>query len=385
MPLVGDPAKSSKTAASNQQGRFYRPELDALRFFAFLGVFLTHGATINMHGSLMSKYPNIAKSVLLVRMAGSFGLSLFFFLSAFIITSLLVVERQQTGTVHLRNFYLRRVLRIWPLYLAYIVSAFIVGRCWAPVRFSGYTLSAYLLLSANWYAIAKGFVTDSIQFLWSISVEEQFYLIWPAAVRNLSRNGIRNFCLGLLTVSILSTTVLAATGSSFLNLWYNSAVELMFFAGGGLLALQVGMREQPKSGPRAAGILLASVVSWLFAAYFVQDRSLLLAGGTARSLETFLFDLVGSGCLLWGFLYLPLILIRPSLIYLGRISYGLYVFQGVALVFGRTVLAPHMRGVEWFALTLLLNLALASLSYEFWEKPFLRLKRRFELVHSRAV
>lgn len=89
--------------------RFYRPELDVLRFFAFLAV-LIH------HGPYAPGVPN------LFRRMGGFGLSMFFLLSSFLITELLVREREQTKTVNWKAFFVRRALRIWPLYFAALMA-----------------------------------------------------------------------------------------------------------------------------------------------------------------------------------------------------------------------------------------------------------------------
>src|ERR1019366_7648286 len=101
-------------------GRFYRPELDALRFFAFLAVFLHHGPSYGLFD--------------LVTRAGGFGLSMFFLLSAYLITELLFREREQTGTIAWKLFFTRRALRIWPLYYAALAGGFFISRI-APHRF----------------------------------------------------------------------------------------------------------------------------------------------------------------------------------------------------------------------------------------------------------
>src|ERR1700722_6435581 len=96
---------SSAGIAHVNAKRFYRPELDALRFFAFLGVLLHHG-------------PKPQGFLTVVSDAGSFGLLMFFLLSAYLITELLFREREQTGTISWKHFFVRRALRIWPLYYA---------------------------------------------------------------------------------------------------------------------------------------------------------------------------------------------------------------------------------------------------------------------------
>src|SRR6185437_12176413 len=128
---------------------YYRPELDALRFFAFLAVLIHHGP----------ETPRI----------GGFGLSMFFMLSAYLITELLTREREQTGTISWRLFFIRRSLRIWPLYFA-VVFLLADHRAWLVL----------VLFIANWSQADPGRLAAP---LWSLSIEEQFYLFWPPVMK----------------------------------------------------------------------------------------------------------------------------------------------------------------------------------------------------------
>jgi peptidoglycan/LPS O-acetylase OafA/YrhL len=325
---------AAEGTAPEKVSRFYRPELDALRFFAFLFVFIGHGLEVNVRTGVLHRFPLLARGVSFLTHAGGFGLSLFFFLSSFLITTLLMLERERVGTIALRSFYMRRILRIWPLYFTFMAVAFIIGRLWEPARFGPHALLAFYAISANWYVIAAGQLPITVTFLWSISVEEQFYLIWPTCVRRLSANGIRYFCIGLLIAGFTGIAALAYEHTAILNIWFNSITESIFFASGGLLALLI---------------------------------------------------LVGVNALLLAFLHLPRQALMKPLVYLGRISYGLYVFHGISILVARHFLAHRMPGGIWLIPTFALTVLLAVLSYEFFEKPFLRLKHRFEVVHSRAA
>jgi peptidoglycan/LPS O-acetylase OafA/YrhL len=103
---------------------FYRPELDVLRFFAFFAVFLTHSLTHSADTWVSYGLPrSLGMLLAAVAGAGAFGVSLFFMLSAYLITTLLLGEKQTTNDVHLRSFYFRRILRIWPLYFFMLAVA----------------------------------------------------------------------------------------------------------------------------------------------------------------------------------------------------------------------------------------------------------------------
>jgi peptidoglycan/LPS O-acetylase OafA/YrhL len=364
--------------------RYYRPELDALRFFAFFSVFIAHGVEVNFQTGILHSHPGIAHAINFLRYLGGFGLSLFFLLSSFLITTLLLLERERTGTVHLKSFYVRRVLRIWPLYVTYMVAAFLIGRVWPEAWFSGHALLAYFTLSANWFLISAGTVTACVQFLWSISVEEQFYLVWPLLLRFLTRRGLHILCVSLIAASLVGTGVLAATHSAGINLWFNSLSESLFFACGGLLALFVGLKQQPESWRKWLAGVGVCVVCWLSADATGLFDAPFATASPAHAISFFILAAGGAAALVWGFLHIPRRLILPQLVYLGRISFGLYVFHGMTMLVGRQFIAPWFHGGLWLIPTFALTVAVAALSYEFLEKPFLKLKYRFELVHSRT-
>jgi peptidoglycan/LPS O-acetylase OafA/YrhL len=380
-----EPARRSSTEAQGRPtGRYYRPALDALRFFAFFSVFIAHGVEVNFHAGVLHSHPGIAHAVDFLRYLGGFGLSLFFFLSSFLISTLLLLERERTGTVNLKSFYVRRMLRIWPLYVTYMIAAFLIGRMWLPAWFSGHALLAYFTLSANWFIIVTGTVSTCVQFLWSISVEEQFYLVWPVLLRFLTRRGMHILCVSLIAVSLAGTGVLAATHSSGINLWFNSLSESLFFACGGLLALFVGLKQQPESWWRWLAGVGVCAVCWLSADATGLFDTPNAAVSPARAISFYILAAGGAAALVWGFLHIPRRLILPQLVYLGRISFGLYVFHGMTMLLGRQFIAPWFHGGLWLIPTFALTVVVAALSYEFLEKPFLKLKYRFELVHSRT-
>ena len=139
------------------QGRsFYHPELDVLRFIAFFLVFLGH-ANYDLPLPTWSTSPFTTGLYLAVHGAGSAGVGLFFTLSSYLITELLLRERERTGTVHLGAFYIRRILRIWPLYLFFLlVVRPILGHYLPTEQFSPVFLMTFLLLVGNWECYRSG-------------------------------------------------------------------------------------------------------------------------------------------------------------------------------------------------------------------------------------
>jgi peptidoglycan/LPS O-acetylase OafA/YrhL len=159
--------------------RFYRPELDAMRFFAFLCVFFHHALSRASVGELISPYPFrdfFADSL-------KYAVSLFFLLSGYLITTLLKIEQESIGKVDLRAFYGRRIARIWPLYYSFLVIVLLVAIAVPRELPVSGALLAFLFFSGNWFVYvaggAVGGAVGGLGILWSVNVEEQFYLFWP--------------------------------------------------------------------------------------------------------------------------------------------------------------------------------------------------------------
>jgi len=346
--------------------RFYRPELDVLRFGAFLLVLMHHTISNQGHGRV----------VLAIREAGSYGVSVFFLLSAYLITELLLREKEATGTVSLRRFYIRRILRIWPLYFGFLAIAFVTGHLVhrPETYFSALALAGALLLVGNFCA-AHGLALGIAGALWSISVEEQFYLLWPFLARVLTRQRVVVAGLGLWAASQIVTTILIRKGVPYYpNLWLSSIPQVQYFALGMML---IGLRPV-QIGPAFRTALAGAGLLTLF-----------LAVDMAGPYLVFPVAGIGAALIFSAFLGASLPAIGP-LQYLGKISYGLYVFHESCLLL--THIASHripfVRLHPWllvYTVPLPLTIAIASLSYRYFETPFLRLKERFETVHSRPA
>jgi peptidoglycan/LPS O-acetylase OafA/YrhL len=375
-------ADAALLTENRPEGRFYRPELDALRFFAFFSVFLAHA----LQPSPAQKFENI------VRGAGSFGLSLFFLLSAFLITELLLRERSRTGTVHLRAFYARRILRIWPLYFAIVGFGYLFGlvRPDAPWGFS--RLVAYFLLLGNFYTGRHGQAQNQAGAMWSISIEEQFYLLWPSIVKRGTR--LLLFVSSLLVpLAYFWIFVLLRTHTTLEpGIWTNSIVEFQFFGLGALIALALRGKPPKLHGGIRLAMFLAGVALWLLASGYFDVFS-------SQEIPVWRvmmgYASVALGC---GLQCLGILGARPKwfpgvLVYLGKISYGLYAFHLLGLRMAYA-LAVHMHRLPYLASALMdlripvalgITVLVAMLSYQFFETPFLRIKERFTLVKSRAI
>lgn len=363
-------------------GGFYRPELDILRFFAFFGVFASHVVasygleTFTKHGIP----PWIATAITSAAEGGAYGVDLFFCLSAYLITELLLREKERFGALDIKSFYMRRILRIWPLYYFVVFVAYTVPFFDPQNEFQLPQLMAYVLLSGNWSLMLFGGTGGSIVFpLWSISVEEQFYLLWPPIVAKLQRYQL---AIAAVIMVILANAVRwwqIANGTDPLHLWLNTVAHLDSIAAGILLSLFLGGKTPRISKLWRIVMIVASVTCLATVAYFVKPgdtapitsyAALFGYIGVVLSCLALLRSFIGSG-------------MRSNLLeYLGKISYGLYVYHIAALFIVHKIPALNYAIVAELA-AFSLTVALAAVSYRMMEKPFLKLKLQFTHVKSR--
>jgi peptidoglycan/LPS O-acetylase OafA/YrhL len=371
--LVADTARfeghTVQTAAgreglpSRTSSRFYLPQLDGLRFLAFAVVFYHHFFPVR-NGT----------NPWLVAMAeaGRLGVDLFFVLSSFLITSLLLREQDARDQIDVPAFWVRRILRIWPLYFAFVAGAAVVER---PVW---WYLAGLLTFTMNW-TVLGGWYPSVTSHLWSISIEEQFYFGWPLVVRWTPRRALPWVCLGMIAVAITTRAVLVSRGldASAQAIWVNTAAHLDPLAIGGLVALAWARR--PWTLP--AGTHWLALAGASVALTLIQHRGIVPIP-SVHQIWTYLVSAVILGGVVAATAgsQSGLLASRP-LVYLGRISYGLYVFHMPVL----TAFEPFTDLVRWVVrlpLAFGLTLAVAALSYRFLEQPFLRLKERFTYVRS---
>jgi peptidoglycan/LPS O-acetylase OafA/YrhL len=376
-----------------ERTRFYRPELDVLRFAAFLSVFFCHLLPADPPPQVRGLSSIIWNSILAIRDAGNFGVCIFFLLSSYLITELLRRERLETNATHLRSFYMRRVLRIWPLYFVVLAVFVVGGTLWSPLRMQPVRVLTYALLVGNWYMVIYPLTSGPLRHLWSISVEEQFYITWPFMIKVGGMKCIKVVSLALLPASYL-TIFFGSIYQSHLDvtMWLNSLVQFQFFALGALLAIYLPGISLDLSRRSRAAMLIAGMVSWLVAsgvfgikrAGFTPHPTAMCAGYASAALGSVLIFLAVLGVASRG---LP-----RSLVFLGKISYGLYVFQELGLSMSNSFrkavgLASHtpLHFLLNAVLSLAITIAFAMLSYRYLEYPFLQLKRRFTFVESRSA
>jgi peptidoglycan/LPS O-acetylase OafA/YrhL len=373
-------------SARSSTARFYHPELDVLRFFAFLMVFFHHAFPHDPTFWTKLGVPGFLAEVLAgIGATGAFGVSLFFVLSSYLITELLLREKDLLGTLDVRSFYIRRILRIWPLYFAFLALAVVLQ--WI-VPGQHVTLRAgmwFSLLAGNWFIVFHGFPSSVIFPLWSVSIEEQFYITWPAIVRRVSETGMLICAALLLTVATASRVYLGMHHTPESDVWCNTFVQLDPIAIGILLAVLL-KGEIPRLSKLARGAMaVAGIVGLALGAVYFGIKNDPIT--TTRIVLGYPSVAIGGALLLLAVLRNSDKRANPVLVYLGRISYGLYVFHVLGLLISDYTVHDQTANLLRYSVRVCVALAatigMSAISYRWLETPFLSLKQRFTHVLSR--
>jgi len=358
------------------------PELDGLRAFAILAVMLGHLlATTPSLQHLPSGLPPKLETIV---NHGWLGVDLFFLLSGFLITSILVGTKQFGARRYFGGFYLRRALRIWPLYFLMVAIMLV-----AYVKLTGTTYFLYsLFFIANYAVMAHVAIPNGGGPLWSLAVEEQFYLIWPVLVLLLSRRvlvailiavAVAEPIVRLLPVGTLEVTWERCDGLAFgalLALWFTS--ELHGRRNDRRLALAfVGI---------AAALTVVEVVLERVVPGHIVGNSLRIPQVLCVCAAVMVLALSRSGAPAFAALRLPFLLITADF------SYCLYLIH-VPLIDAYDTYAarvvPHVAQLAALqgnllraAVVIVVAYALAAFSRRYVELPFLNLGRRRRAVRA---
>lgn len=365
---------------------FYKPELDILRFFAFLSVYVVHTWKFTADNLVQHDHVPLwlAKTAVGIAHGGDYGVDVFFVLSAYLITELLLREKEAMGSLDVRAFYMRRILRIFPLYYLFVCLAALIPFLNPQHEFSLRYVIPFLFFMGNWSFVAFGFPHSVAVPLWSVSVEEQFYLLWPPVVARLTRRQIVVAAIAMILVANVSRFLALLMHQSTQQLWANTFAHLDSIGAGILVASVLRGKVSLHYASRIAlvifGFLCLSVRA-SFVAIRPDERLFLL--GTLIG-----YPAVVLACTAILVSFLGMTFRSRVLEYLGKISYGLYVYHFMCIAITRAIL-PAVHGPIQNALLIILSLgmtiAVSAVSYAVVEKPFLNLKRRFTYVDSRPA
>jgi peptidoglycan/LPS O-acetylase OafA/YrhL len=372
---------------SDLKSEKHLPVLDGLRGLAVLIVVLYHtGGGAQSSNLGLRIYGTIL-------MAGWSGVTLFFLLSGFLITGILWDSK---GTVNWwRNFYLRRVLRISPLYYGSLLLVLVVAWLTHKGRpgFAGLWIFALYLQNLPWIA-DSGLTSRSLQIghFWSLAVEEQFYLVWPLLLTRLrTATQVKAVCLGLF---LLSTAFRYGVWAFCSRPWdYNNFIlsRAGELAMGAYLAMCFRDGSWSRLERGAPWITAASLAGFVAVGYVSGTVELTKRSGSTTGLTLITLFFAGFMVLAIQDGWIHRAMKAAWLRWVGSISYGIYVFHILFMPFYIWLgshLAPHAGRVEGLALkdviTWVLATPIAWASFRYFESPILGLRKYFQATPRAA-
>lgn len=364
----------------------YLSGLNGIRTIAALGVMFSHInlslSEFNINSISLFGFKGIKQASWVL---GEHGVTMFFVLSGFLITFLLLKEYEKTGSIKIREFYLRRILRIWPLYYLYIILVILIT--FSTINFD-INLVYYLTFFAN-IPFITGEAYKAMDHLWSISVEEQFYLFWPILFLFLINKG---FFKGSLFI-IISLSLLR------IILWYfiPFTIPALFFL--------VNRFDCMLFGALGAYLTLNNFKYINFMnSKFVQFISWSILAALVLNVFKFFNSIVEIFVVEAAILSIIIGQIHVSnrivnlenrvVSYLGRLSFGIYVYHPLLiLIISKIFKANNLVNtsnelfcsVIIFLLIPTFTIIISHFSYYYFEIHFLKLKQKFTVIKSTNV
>ncbi len=372
-----------------QQNTIYFSGLNGVRFIAACFEIIYHTEQIKVLYGLPNAHGAINTTL------GDLGVNLFFVLSGFLITYVLLVEHKQTNTIHIKKFYIRRMLRIWPLYYLITLLSFFVFPYFLTIGMSSvfdasYTdkLVMFVLFIPNVAIVLYNAVPFAAQ-MWGVGVEEQFYLFWPILMRLFIKR------MWLFLISVIGIVIIARLVAHTIieSGTYNSS--WFYFTNANDPLPQLLRFDCLAIGGIGAYLLFSKqelIIRVLFNTYFQIITWCILLYSIINSVEYGIFyhDVYS----ILSLIIIMNIAINPASIlklenrffyYFGKLSYGLYTFHPVCIVIVLTLLKiyptnPIALNSVLYLLIVALSIGISMLSHHFFEKRFLTLKKSYSIV-----
>lgn len=370
----------------------YFPGLNGLRFFSALAVIITHVELIKHKLGFFNIWNNK-----LIHHLGVIGVSFFFVLSGFLITYLMLLEKNKFNSISVRKFYLRRILRIWPLYFLLIIVGFFILPKFTYIPYFSENLSSnfkwniimYILMLPN-LAFSFFLAVPLIGQLWSIGVEEQFYLIWPVLLKyfkKISINLLIKFLVIWLFIKGLVLVIFKISDENWVIILKNNLAMLKFEnmivgAIGALLLTEEKIKLLNFIYKKY--VLLFSMFGIFISLYILPD----FFNDLLHLVHSFFFIIIilNVSCNSSSFLKLE----NTFYNLLGKISYGIYMYHLIVIYFTIKFLDYcNMFDAKNIYSNLLLYFMVVSItslisymSYTLFERKFLKIKSRYALINS---
>jgi peptidoglycan/LPS O-acetylase OafA/YrhL len=330
-------------------------------------------------------------SVPIVRYGGGAGVTLFFVLSGYLITSLLVAEHTRAHTISLGSFYTRRGLRLLPALVVALAGGTLLAIAFGAAVGRTLTAAGASLFYVNNIAHTIDVGTHPFGNLWSLSLEEQYYLLWPAfllVALRMPRNRVVGLTLALALVSVVWRFALPiTTREGYENASYLPQTTVFAILFGSAVALALSGGWQPRMHPLAprlafVGLLATSSLLGLRTGFYEKATGTtyvmrLTAPTIAAVLGVVLIIDAVTTRHMWRWIS------HPVLLFFGTISYALYLWHGILdHILGQEFGSSGVRGFFVGSTAAVSAVVVAMLSFRYVERPFLTAKRRFERAGS---
>ena len=365
----------------SKQNNIYLPGLNGIRAIAACGVMFSHiNLALNTFG--ISHFSLFGFNELHQPNGWNFGeqgVTIFFVLSGFLITYLLLFEYKKIGAIDKKKFYIRRILRIWPLYYVYLVISILVFYFFTSIIPDNNILGLYVFLLANVpFLLIK--TLPLCDHLWSIAVEEQFYLFWPHLFKYIHKS--QKTLMVIIGFSIITRILLWIfyPFQFFTILFTVNRFDCMLF--GALIAINVFNKT------KIATILnhkFSQVFAWIIILIHILNFEIV---NSIISLE---FITLATGIIIIGQINIKNRLINLENIvcnFLGKYSFGIYIYHPLVIyILSKTALFDKiqdekLKALLVFFLTIVCTIAVAVSSYELFEQKFINLKHKFSVIKS---
>lgn len=378
------------------KAKIFFPNLDGLRFISFFVVFLYH-CYMSFFSYLKKSDPDTFSIIKLLFGHGNLGVNFFFVLSGFLITYLLIREKELKGRIHIGNFYIRRILRIWPLYFLCLAIGFLIFPAFKHFVGEPYVEPAnptyYLFFAANfdymhiWPSMPNALM---LSVLWSVAVEEQFYLTWPLILGALSLRHYKYVFPAIMLFSLIFRFFYTSSAEEVYAVRYFHTFSVIGdMALGGLLAYLVSYENRFKqfivNMPRA--VILFIYVAALGLSIF---KHVIFTCGIPVIFERLVIGFF------FGLIILEQNYAKHSFFKMGRFktisrlgvyTYGLYCLHLIGMYLSQKLtgylqLDQTQTWVAFASVTaaLLFSVGISLASYHFFEKWFLTIKSRFAVI-----
>ena len=312
-------------------------------------------------------------------------MDVFFVLSGFLITSLLLGELSKTATLNLRDFYARRALRLLPALLAVIVFAMVavltINALLSQRLDTLFDIPAILFFVGNWLIVFSGhpYHLGILGQTWSLSVEEQFYLIWPltllAVTRRFSRTRIAYGLLCLTGVEWVVRLVLEITGVDYTRIYYSTLLHSDGLLVGVALALLASERKLPArvvTSKRMPLITMAVITAMMLAGNGTHGLGWVLMTPVAVLATALVVASITSG----SATPIGQLLASKPLVWIGKRSYGIYLWHATIIWTVQSTEFYRTHPYPADAVAVVATFAAATASYSLIERPALKLKER---------